>query len=242
MTTPVAPALGAWQRLAVGLPHLQQRALPPGRGRPFVASQGAVPRPGRRLHVSCAVMALALSAVAGAACGEPSGPTEAPTLPGQAPRGTKLTSRDGVLALALPIDLLVHRHLHGLQGTRIDGSLRLQIEHLPADKVIRLVGHAKDVLTRRGWEVSQERHYEYASELKLRQGPRAAPTLLRSMWFVPERGRVLLCDGIGDPRWEARLGEAFGALCRSVELQPPTAPSPDAPDGGAPQDAVPGEG
>jgi len=110
----------------------------------------------------------------------------------------------------------------------VDGTLRVQIEHLPEDKIIRLVGHAKDVLTRRGWEVAKERHYEYASELTLRQGPRSAPTLLRSMWFVPEGGRVLLCDGIADPRWETRLGEAFGALCRSVELAPLPEPAPGA--------------
>jgi hypothetical protein len=163
-----------------------------------------------------------------------------------ASKAQQVKDRQGVLTVTLPVDLLVHRHDAAIQATTADGGLRLYLAHQPDEKLIRLVGNAKDVLRKRGWDTKRERHYEQAVELNLERGGVSGVVFeVRTLWWVRVGGRVLLCDGVAGEDHRARLEEILLPLCQQVVLEPlPPAPAdagPTAPDGGAAAAAGPPE-
>jgi len=131
-----------------------------------------------------------------------------------------VASLDGRLHVSLPGGLIVHRHQHSVQATHPDGSIRYYMSHQESQKLIRLIGTAKSVLTKHSWEVSAERHFAQASELRFkRPSGSGAPAEVRTIWFVPADDRVVLCDGIAIPELESRLGDSFKRLCTNVRIQ-----------------------
>jgi hypothetical protein len=132
----------------------------------------------------------------------------------------EVSSLDGRLHVSLPGGLIVHRHKHSIQATHPKGSIRYYMSHQASQKLIRLIGTAKSVLTKHSWEVSAERHFAQASELRFqRPSGSGAPAEVRTIWFVPADDRVVLCDGITTPDLESRLGDSFKRLCTNVRIQ-----------------------
>ncbi|PKN54176.1 MAG: hypothetical protein CVU56_27990 [Deltaproteobacteria bacterium HGW-Deltaproteobacteria-14] len=134
-------------------------------------------------------------------------------------------SRDGVLTSTFPIDVVVHEFEHSVGGTSADGAFRLYLEHRPAEKLIRVAGATKDALVARGWEISAERHYEAAIEVRSGKGKGNAQ-VTRVTWFVARAGRVLICEGIARDAQLERLDEPLKQRCERVELAPLEEPKP----------------
>ncbi len=143
------------------------------------------------------------------------------------PTHQRVASRDGVVAVDLPVDLVVHTHDHSFFGTSADGSRRLYLRHLPGDELIRVAGHTKDALIGRGWEVDGERHFENAIEVRSvhRVG---ATRRIRVSWFVARGGRVLLCEGATAADGREALEAALRPLCQGVVVEAVAAPAPSA--------------
>ena len=78
-----------------------------------------------------------------------------------------VTSLDGRLQVALPQNLIVHRHKTSIQATEADGTLRYFIGHQPSTKLVRTIGASKSIVTKHQWTVDAEKHYAQASEMRL---------------------------------------------------------------------------
>ena len=169
------------------------------------------------------VALLALSAVACA-------PTERGAVTTAAPLPRRVSAIDQTIAATVPPDLVAQAYRDAVLAGTASGDLRLAIERLPADKLIRLAGAAKDALHARGWAVEGEQHLEHAILVRLRRGGLARePAERREAWWVDRGGSVYLCEGIARPSAFDRLGDPLRAICEGVTVSAPD-PGPPAPD------------
>ncbi len=145
-------------------------------------------------------------------------------------RDMTMSSRDGVLSVTLPADLHVHRHSDAVQGVSADGRFRVHVEHRPQEMLMKMVGRTKEVLRKRTWDITREKHYRHAIELRLKRGGVSGKIPeVRTIWWVTANGRVLSCDGVAHAEQAKRLGGGFRALCQGAKLVPPPPPPPPVP-------------
>lgn len=175
----------------------------------------------------------ALGALALTGCPEESGTQQVVE---EVPDAHSVSTRDGRLAMTMPVDLMVHSHDDALFGTSLDGGFRLFVSHQPPDKIMRAVGNAKEILIKRDWELVEELHFERAAVIRfeIKESPAADPTELRTVWFVERPEGIITCDGVATPEGARRLGDDLKELCQSVRVErPEAAPTADAATGGA---------
>jgi len=140
----------------------------------------------------------------------------------------EVTSLDGRLQVTLPPSLLIHRHTSSIQATVADGTLRYYIGHHGGQKLIRMIGTSKSIVTKHEWNVESERHYAQASEMRLRRKrPGSDVQEQRTIWYVPVGDGIVVCDGIAVGEDGDVLGEAFKKLCTGIRMrgQVPEAPA-----------------
>ena len=131
------------------------------------------------------------------------------------------TSSDQSVSVVLPIDLIVHAFNGSVQGATLDGSYRLSVERLPAERLIRLAASAKDAWSARGWEVTGEQHFERALFVALKRGgTKRNPRERREVWWVEREGSIALCDVIASESAFERLGEPVRTGCQTIEALP----------------------
>ena len=130
-----------------------------------------------------------------------------------------VTSLDGRLQVALPQRLIVHRHQTSIQATEADGTLRYFIGYQPDEKLVRMIGSSKSIVTRHEWTVKSEKHYAQAYAMRLGR-KRAAGDVQenRTIWFVPVGDGVVVCDGIAVAQKEEVLGAPFKKLCTGIHM------------------------
>jgi len=131
----------------------------------------------------------------------------------------QVVSTDKVLSVTLPTALWLHAFSTGVEATHPAGRYRYFFGHLPPEKLIRIVGQTKDVLTKKGWRVAEERHFKEAVQLELeRGGISGEPKEIRRLWYIRSVGRVLVCDGLAETPYKARLDAPFKTFCGRCEL------------------------
>lgn len=183
-----------------------------------ITRDSMTPEPARGKHRPQSLAILILSGLAvmliATACTKENSP-----VPVAAPTERSATTLDGVLTVVLPTGLWLHQHQDSLQATHPNGRFRYYFGHQAATSVIRRSGYTKDVLSKREWRVSGERHYKKATHLTLeRGGVRGDPKEVRHIWHLNAAGRLLVCDGIADAAYQDELGDKFKNLCSSSRM------------------------
>lgn len=170
-----------------------------------------------------ALIALGLAA-ATPGCASEAGPSRPQA---STPQAHRAASSDGTVSLVLEGDFLVHPFVGAVAATAIDGLVRVHVERMQPERLIRLAGAGKDAFAAHGWEVSQEQHFEQAIRVELtRGGLPKTPAEKRDVWWVSRPTGTYLCDAIARSGAFDALGEVHKSRCLSVELAPLPAASP----------------
>jgi hypothetical protein len=154
------------------------------------------------------------------ACGEGEGPPAEATVSAEVLTHV-VTTRDGRLSAALPIDLAVADFDRSLLATSADGSFRLHVERRegPQVKLTAVVGEFKDALAALGWVTSLEKHYEAAVQLQLVHGAKGHSTE-RGVWIVEKaldgENAVAICDGLARETQAERVKGPLRVICQSI--------------------------
>jgi len=154
-------------------------------------------------------------AIVGPACGGGAGSEEGERSVPVAPHEAR--TRDGVIAVTLPGDLLVHEHERGIFATSLDARSRLYLTYQDDESLIRAVGALKEALHGRGWEVAGERHYETAAEIHVTRG-HGTRRLDRRVWLIERGGRVVHCEAITEAADAERVALALRHQCQRVSV------------------------
>ncbi|MCA9514474.1 MAG: hypothetical protein KC635_05990 [Myxococcales bacterium] len=150
---------------------------------------------------------------------------------------------DGVVAIELGDDFIVHAMERSIFATTADAAVRLYLRWDEGEPVIRAVGAAKEALAGRGWDIVAERHYEAAAEITAQKG-RAERRIARQMWLFERGGRVVTCEAVATTATIERLQAGLRAQCQRVEVTPTAtdaAAEADATGGGAGTPTAPGD-
>jgi hypothetical protein len=132
----------------------------------------------------------------------------------------EVKSLDERLQVTLPDNLILHRHQSSIQATHPTGSIRYHMTFRADEKLVRLIGSTKNILTKHGWSVEAERHFAQASEVRLRRNKKNGDAKEnRTIWFVPAAGNVVVCDGISVAEEAAKLGDPLKELCTSILMR-----------------------